>query len=101
MALELAMCVEAIDRIAHLWDIRGEEDRQGLVRNLFEYLVYDLDTQRITDFRPKPWADRFLILRAALYEDDGSTGSGGNIPPSDGSMDENETANTPDSAGQG
>lgn len=44
------------------------KDRQGMARNLFEYLIYDLDTWRIMDFRLKPWVDRFLILRASLYE---------------------------------
>jgi hypothetical protein len=40
-----------------------------LTRMLVEYIVYDLDTQRITDFRLKPWVDRFLVLRASLYDD--------------------------------
>ena len=77
VALELAVCIEAVERIARLWDVSDEEDRQGLVRSLFEYVVYDLDAQRITDFRLKAWADRFLVLRAALYEDDDSGDNGG------------------------
>ncbi|MBZ0304749.1 MAG: recombinase family protein, partial [Anaerolineae bacterium] len=68
-ALELGMCMEAVERISRLWNLADDEDRQGLVRSLFEYLVYDLDTRRIVDFRLKPWADRFLTLRAALYAD--------------------------------
>ena len=43
------------------------KDRQGMVQ-IFEYIEYDLDTHRITDFRLKPWADTFLVLRTALYE---------------------------------
>jgi hypothetical protein len=39
-----------------------------MVRSLFTYIVYDFDTRRIVDFRLKPWADRWLALRAALYE---------------------------------
>ena len=39
-----------------------------MVRMLFEYIEYDLDARRITDFRLKPWAEQFLIMRAALYE---------------------------------
>lgn len=31
-------------------------------------MIYNLDTHRIVDFKLKPWADRFLVLRAALYE---------------------------------
>ncbi len=68
--LELAMCMDAIDKLARLWDIGDDEDRQGMARSLFSYIVYNLDTRRIVDFRLKPWADRFLVLRAALYEDD-------------------------------
>lgn len=70
IALELAMCLDAIDKLARLWDTGEDEDRQGLARNLFTSLTYDLDTRRIVDFKLKPWADRFLMLRAALYEDD-------------------------------
>ena len=40
---------------------------------LFEYVEYDLDTQRITGFRLKPWAEDFLILREALYETEEGT----------------------------
>jgi len=38
-----------------------------MVRSLFEYVVYDLDRQQIIDFRLKPWADGYLVLRTALY----------------------------------
>ncbi|HEX2621623.1 MAG TPA: hypothetical protein VHL11_15800, partial [Phototrophicaceae bacterium] len=70
LALELSMCMEAVEKIQRLWEITDDEDRQGLVRSLFTEIVYDLDAQRITDFRLKPWADRFLVLRTALYEDE-------------------------------
>ncbi len=69
-ALELAMCMDAIEKLTLLWDIGEDEDRQGMARSLFSYIVYNLDTRRIVDFRLKPWADRFLVLRSALYEDD-------------------------------
>ncbi len=68
-ALELAMCMDAIDKLAKLWDVGDDEDRQGMARSLFSYVIYDLDSRRIVDFRLKPWADRFLVLRSALYED--------------------------------
>jgi hypothetical protein len=41
-----------------------------MARHLFEYVVYDLDRQEIVDFRLKPWADQFLVLRTALYAND-------------------------------
>jgi len=74
-ALELTMCIDALDKLAMLWDIGDDLDRQGMARTLFSYIVYDLDTRRITDFRLKPWADRFLVLREALYENE-ETASG-------------------------
>ena len=84
LALELGMCIEAVDRIWRLWDISSDEDRQGLVRSLFDSITYNLDTRRIVHYRLKPWADRFLVLRAALYDaetsDDGKT----NTPQLDG-----------------
>ncbi len=68
MALELALCIEVVEKLAYIWDNSDDEDRQGLVRNLFDWVEYDLDARRITNFRLKPWADRFIILRGALYE---------------------------------
>lgn len=69
-ALELAMCMDALDKLSRLWDLGEPEDRQGMARSLFSYIVFDLDTRRIVDFRLKPWADRFLVLRAALYKNE-------------------------------
>jgi DNA invertase Pin-like site-specific DNA recombinase len=68
LALELGMCVEALDKLARLWDINDDENRQGLARSLFETIVFDLDSQKIVSFRLKSWADRFMVLRAELYE---------------------------------
>ena len=47
LGMQLAMCMEAVDKLARLWDVVDDEDRQGLARGLFEYIVYDLNTQRI------------------------------------------------------
>jgi hypothetical protein len=40
VALELTLCLEAIDRINQLWDISDDEDKQGMARNLFSYVVF-------------------------------------------------------------
>ncbi len=69
-ALELALCLETVDKLARLWAGASDEDRQGMARSLFDHVVYDLDTKRITHFALKPWADRYLVLRAALYENE-------------------------------
>ncbi|MCL4865623.1 MAG: hypothetical protein KJZ47_06995 [Gemmatimonadales bacterium] len=66
VALQLNLCLEAIQRVAAMWDVAEAAERRSMAHNLFEYIVYDLDKQRIVDFRLKPWANRFLVLRAAL-----------------------------------
>lgn len=60
---ELKICVESLSRLAALWDSGDAEQRQGIVRSLFNYVVVDLDTRRIVNFKLKPWAERFLELR--------------------------------------
>jgi hypothetical protein len=42
----------------------------NMARNLFSSITYNLDLQRIADFKLKPWADRFIMLRSALYQDE-------------------------------
>ncbi len=66
-ALELSMCIEAVNRISSLWDTADDEDRQGMVQYLFTEIVFDLDTRRIVSYKLKPWADDFLMLRMELY----------------------------------
>jgi DNA invertase Pin-like site-specific DNA recombinase len=73
LSVELAVCLDALDKLARLWETSGDEDKQGMARNLFNSIVVDLDKQQIVDFELKPWADRFLVLRHALYMD-GTTG---------------------------
>lgn len=80
IALELTLCLEAINRINNLWEISDDEDKQGMARNLFTSITYDLDTQRIVDFKLKPWADRFITLRTALYEDETNEFEGNKNP---------------------
>ncbi len=69
VAFELAKCVEAVNEIDQLWDTAEPETKRKLARNLFEYLIYDLDTRRIVGWELKPWAQRFVTLRTALYDD--------------------------------
>ena len=70
IALELGMCLDAVDRLARLWDTADDEDRKGLAQNLFDEVVVDLDTRRIVGFKLKPWTERFLVLRMELYRDE-------------------------------
>ncbi len=88
-AIELAMCMNALDNLAQLFDTADDEDKQQMARMLFEYVVYDLDRQQIVDFRLKPWADRYLVLRAALYGDDG-----GMLPHGDDGSDSGDSGDS-------
>ncbi|HVO71271.1 MAG TPA: hypothetical protein VMT24_14570 [Aggregatilineaceae bacterium] len=65
-AIELAMCMEVLNTMATLWDESSDEDKQQLARMLFEEIIYDLDRRQIIHFKLKPWADRFLMVRATL-----------------------------------
>ncbi len=47
VAFELVKCVESVNEIDQLWDTAEVATKQKLARNLFEYLIYDLDTRRI------------------------------------------------------
>ena len=68
-ALELAMCMNLLNRMVDTWETGTAEDKQGLARSLFSELIYNLDTRRIVDFKLKPWAERYLMLRSDLYEE--------------------------------
>jgi DNA invertase Pin-like site-specific DNA recombinase len=66
IALEFALCVEALQSFQRLWGVASGKQKQDLVRNLFDYILFDLNTRRITDFRLKAWADKFFVVRASL-----------------------------------
>ena len=68
IVLELKACMAAVQSVANAWNNGSDEDKRGLAQNLFEYLIYDLDSRRIVDFQLKAWADRYVVLRAALYQ---------------------------------
>lgn len=40
--MELGLCIEAVDKLARLWDTSDDEDKQGLARSLFTQITYDL-----------------------------------------------------------
>src|SRR5258708_6269376 len=92
LAVELALCLDAIDKLARLWDISDAENKQGLVRSLFTQIVYNVDTHRIVDFRLKPWADRYLTLCASLQEDNDGEANGNDILPPTDTPEDDESA---------
>ncbi len=70
ITLELTTCMEMVRRLKEFWDITEGEDRKLLANSLFDEIVFDLDDKRIVNFKIKSWAEPFLVLRAALYEDE-------------------------------
>ncbi len=76
-AMKLAMCMDALAKIVQLWEMVGNEDKQGMARYLFDDIIYDLDSQRIVNYHLKPWAAEFLVVRAALYERENEEKDGG------------------------
>lgn len=46
--------MDAVEELAKLWEMGEDEDKQGMARSLFSYIVYDLDMRRIVDFKLKP-----------------------------------------------
>lgn len=72
LAMELTMCLHAVETMTRMWTVSSDEDKQGMARHLFEYISYDLEHQEIVDFRLKGWAKQFLVLRTALYAEEQS-----------------------------
>jgi DNA invertase Pin-like site-specific DNA recombinase len=68
--LELTTTMEMVKRVKQFWDMTQGEDRKLLAHSLFDEIVYDLDKRRVVDFKVKSWAEPYLILRAALYDDE-------------------------------
>jgi hypothetical protein len=81
LAMELSMCIQAVETLSSMWEVASDEDRQGMARHLFEYLTYDLGKRQIVDFRLKPWADQFLTLRAGLYAEEMAKNDGNPVTP--------------------
>lgn len=76
MQVQLTLCVEALTRLVDLWESCSDEARQILAKGLFDEIVFDLDSERITNFKLKPWAQQFLLVRGYQCEAIGS-----NVPP--------------------
>lgn len=50
------------------WKRANGEVRHGFAHSLFSEIVFDLDSQQITGFKLKPWAEPFLQVRAGILE---------------------------------
>lgn len=67
--IELLACATALINVQKAWHGGSEKHQNKLVQDIFTYITYDLDIQRIVSFGIQPWASRFLVIRGKLYED--------------------------------
>ncbi len=68
--IELMTVLGTLTNLKRVWYEGTETDKKGLVNSIFEYILFDLDTEQIIDFRLKPWADQYLIVRAEMIVDE-------------------------------
>ena len=64
VTLNLLLCANAVGRLGQLWDGSSDEEKNRLARTVFEYVTFDLDKQKIVDFKLNPMFEHFLVLRA-------------------------------------
>lgn len=60
----VTLSVETLNNLLMRWAQVDNEERNGMARSLFDYLVYDLDRRCFVDFRLKSWAQDLLFLRS-------------------------------------
>jgi len=66
-ALHLEYCATKMRQMQSLWQTGPNPECRAALRDLFEEFVIDLDTERITSFRLKPWADSYLRACASVF----------------------------------
>ena len=64
--IEMVTVLGTLTNLKRVWYDGTAEDKRGLVNAVFESLYFDLDTDRIVDFRLKPWADQYLVVCATM-----------------------------------
>ncbi len=85
VALRLTM--EMVANLVENWNKANHENRRTMASGLFEYLVYDLDRQQITDFKLKPWIELLMQLKVTLG-DDPDPDNNPNNPDGEGNSDD-------------
>ncbi|MCA9884849.1 MAG: recombinase family protein [Anaerolineae bacterium] len=68
--IELISVLGTLTNLKRVWYEGTHEDKRSLVHSIFEYILFDLEEKQITDFRLKPWADQYLIARAAMLAEE-------------------------------
>lgn len=65
----MMLCLDAVGKVSQLWEVGSSEERNRLPYRLRECIVFDLDKHQFVDIKRQPWADEFIVLRAAVAED--------------------------------
>lgn len=68
--IELISVLGTLTNLKRVWFEGTSEDKRSLVHSIFEYILFDVEEKRITDFRLQPWADQYLIVRAMMLSDE-------------------------------
>src|SRR5258708_4412062 len=68
MYLHMEKCAGIVGTLSQLWENGTDAERSEMIHDLFDEIVVNVDTRRITSFKLKPWVDQFLTVRASLYE---------------------------------
>jgi hypothetical protein len=64
----LKLTTDMVADLVQNWHAANNEMRRALASGMFEYLVYDLDKQQITDFKLKPWIELLMQLKVTLQD---------------------------------
>ncbi len=59
----LKLTTDMVANLVENWKQANGEMHRALAHGLFEQIVYDLDAQRIVDFKLKPWAQLLMQLK--------------------------------------
>lgn len=71
--VELSNCLNKISEITKLWETATPEAKQQFVQSLFDEIVFDLDKERIVDFKLKGWANTYVMGVGELYAEESKT----------------------------
>ncbi|HRF95464.1 MAG TPA: hypothetical protein PLZ51_09730, partial [Aggregatilineales bacterium] len=53
--IELSACLSRLMQLRDTWIIGDNKEKQKVAQSLFEYIVYDLDREEITNFQLQEW----------------------------------------------
>jgi hypothetical protein len=67
--IALPLTMKMVADLIQSWHHANPETRRSLAHGLFEEIIYDLDEQKIVDFKLKPWAELLMQLKVTFDPD--------------------------------